>query len=90
MEVLSIVCYIISSPSAFILIIFRVAHWKLLYIYIFFPKRFISLFHSHCANNMVYKARPVLRIILFRSCPNQYQEMSLTLSPNAIQNHFDL
>lgn len=46
MEVLSIVCYIISSPSAFILIIFRVAHWKLLYIYIYFSQNVLSLYST--------------------------------------------
>lgn len=39
MEVLSIVCYIISSPSAFTLIIFHMAHMKLLDIHIFFPQK---------------------------------------------------
>ena len=39
MEVLSILCYIISSPSAFTLIIFHMAQRKLLYVHIFFPQK---------------------------------------------------
>ena len=73
MEVLLIACYIIGSLSAFILITFRIAGSSCIYIYFFFSETSYLdfkaiVFRISCpiqnTNNTVYRALPMLRIII--------------------------
>ena len=98
MEVSLIVCYIIGSLIAFILITFRIAGSSCIYIF-FSETSYLDfktiVFRISCripnTNNTIYRALPVLRIII--SCLSKSVSRnvthSLTHSPSAIQNHND-